>query len=141
MSVFTSAQAAQEFITAGNAIVTAKSLVTGRHFTYRVKAPSGGTPTSLRFVSVLTGANNERDYEYVGTLNEGGHFRHGTKSRISPDALSVKAFAWVWAALRAGTIPAEAEVRHEGRCGRCGRTLTTPESLESGIGPVCEGRE
>jgi hypothetical protein len=28
-------------------------------------------------------------------------------------------------------------VWHEGRCGRCGRKLTVPESIESGFGPEC----
>ena len=26
---------------------------------------------------------------------------------------------------------------HEGRCGRCGRKLTVPESIEAGYGPEC----
>jgi hypothetical protein len=26
---------------------------------------------------------------------------------------------------------------HEGKCGRCGRLLTVPSSIESGIGPEC----
>jgi len=26
------------------------------------------------------------------------------------------------------------------RCGRCGRVLTVPESVESGFGPECIGR-
>jgi hypothetical protein len=33
------------------------------------------------------------------------------------------------------------ELWHEGRCGKCGRALTVPESIESGLGPVCESRE
>jgi hypothetical protein len=28
-------------------------------------------------------------------------------------------------------------VHHENHCGRCGRTLTVPESVERGIGPDC----
>jgi len=28
-------------------------------------------------------------------------------------------------------------VFHEGACGRCGRTLTVPESIASGFGPEC----
>jgi hypothetical protein len=34
----------------------------------------------------------------------------------------------------------ELAVYHEGRCGACGRRLTTPESISSGLGPVCAGR-
>lgn len=29
------------------------------------------------------------------------------------------------------------EIWHEGKCGRCGRQLTVPESIESGFGPEC----
>ena len=29
------------------------------------------------------------------------------------------------------------EFRHEGRCGRCGRALTVPESIDTGFGPHC----
>lgn len=30
--------------------------------------------------------------------------------------------------------------REIGHCGHCGRTLTNPESIERGIGPVCAGK-
>jgi len=30
--------------------------------------------------------------------------------------------------------------RELGHCGHCGRTLTNPESLEAGIGPICRGK-
>lgn len=33
------------------------------------------------------------------------------------------------------------EVSEERECRRCGRKLTTPESIEAGIGPECEQRE
>jgi hypothetical protein len=47
------------------------------------------------------------------------------------------AFAWFWDRLRNGNLPEQVEVHHEGRCGRCGRALTVPESIESGFGPEC----
>jgi hypothetical protein len=39
--------------------------------------------------------------------------------------------------------PKEAMLRYGkelGHCGHCGRTLTNPESIEAGIGPVCRGK-
>ena len=33
------------------------------------------------------------------------------------------------------------EVHFEARCRKCNRELTTPESVQSGIGPICAGRD
>ena len=51
--------------------------------------------------------------------------------------------AKIAAALKGGWYASKAEtvqVWHEGRCGKCGRKLTVPESLTSGLGPECAGR-
>ena len=29
------------------------------------------------------------------------------------------------------------EIWHEGKCGKCGRPLTVPSSIENGLGPSC----
>ena len=29
------------------------------------------------------------------------------------------------------------KVFHSGKCGKCGKKLTTPESIKSGLGPYC----
>ena len=60
-------------------------------------------------------------------------------SKIGEDADSAKAWRWFDANLQAGRVPEQLEVWHEGRCGRCGRALTVPESIERGIGPECVG--
>lgn len=115
------------FALAGNATLTVRSARTGQRFTYKVTARS-----RLYFVGVLTGADNTRDYRYLGTIFSNG-FRLTAKSKINADAPSAIAFTWLaqnWESERV-------EIWHEGFCGRCGRKLTVPESIESGIGPVC----
>ena len=89
------------------------------------------------FVQLLTGSDNESDYTFFGTIFADGSFRLSRKSPIGPDAPSVKGFDWIWRHLQAGNLPETVEVHHEGRCGRCGRALTVPESIESGFGPEC----
>lgn len=115
------------------------------------------------FAAVLTGEDNESDkaYTYLGTIwGEAADLRyaHGWKSRIGRDAPSALAAAWIvrnFAALEAvllaggeredaGDDLADAlapllrvEFWHEGRCGRCGHRLTVPESIETGLGPIC----
>lgn len=130
-----------KFMLAGNAYVTFQSARTGTRFTYRVvKSDHTGEPNDRRpthFVSVLTGPDN---YEYLGCIYGRTMYSHGRKSRVAVDAPSNVALTWVWRRLSGGSMHPELDVYHEGRCGKCGRRLTTPESIESGLGPVCGGR-
>jgi hypothetical protein len=118
------------YVLAGKATVTIRSTKTGQRFTYRVKKSDGDRP--VYFVSLLNGADNTDNYAYVGTIFDNG-FRVTRKSRVAPDAPSVVAFAFFSTHMEDARI----EVWHEGACGRCGRVLTVPESIESGLGPVC----
>jgi len=130
------------FILGGNATVTFKSTKTGTHFTYKIRRAKDG---NVHFVSVLSGPDNTSDFRYIGCIfpegSKGGVFRHTKKSTVSPDANSFKAFAWSWHNILHGngSVPDTIEVYHEGRCGKCGRKLTTPESIKCGLGPVCRG--
>jgi Family of unknown function (DUF6011) len=135
-AAFTAAGVTIKYMLAGNAIVTFESGKTGVHFTYRLQAPKPGKggPVS-HFVAVLTGPDT---YTYMGCVYNSKFYSHGKNSKIGSDATSAKAFAWVWKKLSGGTMPTDLEVFHEGRCGRCGRRLTTPRSCEVGIGPECE---
>ena len=144
------ASATVRYVLAGNAYVTFQSAKTGVHLTYHVRRAEprqGDSRPAPWFVSVLTGPDH---YEYLGTVFQGVQphqvqpehvhdyvFVHGCKSRISRDAKSAQAFAWVWGKLTAGRMPEVLSVYHEGRCGRCGRRLTTPESITTGLGPEC----
>lgn len=132
----TTPEAACLFIFAGNATVTLRSKVTGSRFTYKVRESDDG---SVFFVSVLNGPDNWQNYQYIGQFR-GPDYSHGRKSKVSPDAPSAKAFAWFALRLRAGIIPDVLEVWHEGRCGACGRKLTVPESIATGLGPECSDR-
>jgi len=133
--------AAKRFLLAGNARVTFVSEKTGARFTYRVRSKKTDDGSAVHFVGVLTGSNNEDDYTFLGTIFDGAKFVHGKKAKIAPTAPSAKAFGWAWSHLATGALPPSCEVHHEGRCGRCGRGLTVPESIESGLGPICAGKE
>jgi hypothetical protein len=124
---------ARQFIRAGRAIFTLVSKTTGARFTYNVNASEDG---NVHFVAVLRGSDNSGDYDYLGTIRR-DLFAHGKKSRIAADAKSAAAFKWVWQALSQGHMPRTIEFWHEGACGRCGRRLTVPASIESGFGPEC----
>lgn len=133
-------EAIKRYVTAGRAVFTLVSERTGARFTYRIntKKDKDGNPTDFYFVSVLTGPQNTNDYTYLGCLR-GGEYLRDRKLRIGSDAPSRRAFEWFWARLNRGMDLTECECWHEGRCGRCGRALTVPSSITTGLGPVCAG--
>lgn len=127
------------FVLAGRTIFTLVSSKTGQRFTFRVRAPRQDSrvdyDADVRFVDVLVGPDNSSDYRYLGAIR-GGVFVVGRKSAVGADAPSAKAFAWFWSHVDDPRV----EVWHAGRCGRCGRQLTVPESVALGLGPECSGR-
>lgn len=133
----------KDFILAGRAVFT----VAGRdkRFTFRVNAkpPQEGSRYTepSYFVSVLTGGG-ERPYAYVGILDtRNGQVKFTKGSTIKPTAPAAIALQWTLARVWAGqALPAPAAIYHEGRCGRCGRPLTVPESILTGFGPECARR-
>lgn len=120
------------------------------------------------FAKVMTGSDNEaeKSYSYVGFVKgAAGADRHfiygGAKAKVGRDTPSVKAVEWLVTAMAtldavladgpaaedagdrlAGALArlGQVELWHEGVCGRCAHRLTVPESIESGLGPVCMTR-
>jgi len=125
----------QKFLTGGNATVTIVNPETGNRFTYKIRQKDNDGAKTPFFVSVLSGQDNESDFSYIGFIRDGDFIHGGRKARAGSGAPSVRAFSWFW---RNRQNPSPAEVWHEGRCGRCGRKLTVPESIEDGFGPTCK---
>jgi hypothetical protein len=132
----------RQFTLAGLATLTLKSTRTGAHYTFKVKqAPADeatGEEKALWFVSVL--ADSDR-YMYVGCIaGAAENFKLTGGSKFTEAAGCTKAWRYFWAGIQTGVVKPELEIRHEGRCGRCGRELTTPESVDTGFGPECADR-
>ena len=129
----------RKFLLAGEAVVTIKSLRSGEHLTLRFRHTENRA--GAYFIDALRGPDNTRDYVYVAycSVNGGGALR--LRKVVEGSALRAH-LEWfldaVWSE-EDGLFRA-AEVRHAGRCGRCGRLLTTPESIDTGLGPTCSGR-
>jgi len=124
----------------------------GGRVTLRFRRPKGrdGKPFSAVMVDVMTGSDNEGDYAFAGSLR-GATMNISAKSKC-PAAKAKMAKAvldWTLARVEGGhpLVGAKTDgtafsvrVLHEGRCACCGRKLTVPESIDTGIGPVCAGR-
>ena len=128
----------KNFVFGGNATITLESAKTGKHFTFKVRVAKKDDDTAPFFVSVLNGPDNYANYSYVGIINsERDSFRLTQKSKVGADAISFKAFNFFFANLKKGKVPADLNIYHSGKCGRCGRLLTHPNSIITGLGPEC----
>lgn len=145
---FTDIRSVRRFIFAGNATITLVSKKTGARFTYKIKQAKN-EDDSLRefwFVSLLRGPDNDSDsdYQYLGYFGKWRSYWYGQKSKISAEAPSAKAFDWFAKSMfhwddekRVAALFEGLEIWHEGKCGRCNRKLTVPDSIASGFGPEC----
>jgi hypothetical protein len=146
--MFTDATAALDFMLAGKSRFTLTSKVSGTSFTFKVDAPknreTGEVDRSILFVKVLTGPNNswDGDWDFIGFIRPqtGIHPTLVGGKKGKPRSPSFIAMDWTLHMLQHGEIPEALEIRHEGKCGRCGRTLTRPDSIDSGFGPECSSK-
>jgi hypothetical protein len=130
----------RKFLRAGRATFTIQSVATGKHFTYRIVRKPGARP--LYFASVLVAPDA---YAYIGTSSDldGHDLRATARSSVRESAPSFRALAWFLRELGRTAddgVPQDVIFRHEGKCGRCGRELTHPESIDIGLGPECAQR-
>lgn len=134
-------QEVKDFVLGGRAIFTIRSQATGKRFTYRLYRSA--KKKNIYFLSLLTGPNNLNDYSYMGLIDSNyGLLPIRTKgSEIGEDAVSYKAISFFLRGLNLyPPVLSGIDFFHEGRCCRCARTLTVPESITRGIGPECASR-
>lgn len=133
-----------DFIKAGKAIISVLNEATGAHRTFKVTKPKQG---GVFFVRILSNKDHEDErhrWLYVGMITERDRFVLTRKSAVDKGSIEFKSFDWLLnAAKRWKSGSAEyptVKVFHEGKCGRCGRPLTDPASIERGYGPECVKR-
>lgn len=113
------------------------------HYTYRVSLkPASGKYKDKWFVSYLTGPDNTRSYSYMGVVDpELGEVRLTDKSKVNEKSfvfrLINRVLDLVWKDDIKPLVDQGFHLHHEGKCCRCARKLTTPDSILRGIGPEC----
>lgn len=122
---------AARFMTGARAYFTLRSTKTGTRYTFKVKQPKD--KSDVRFISVL---DSDNSYAYMGMVKN-GKFGTTSKSKVAETDPRFQAFKWTRDFLATGKFPSTLEFWHEGKCACCGRRLTVPASIETGIGPEC----
>lgn len=136
----------KNFIFAGNAIFTVINETTGNRFTFRIRKAGWGTSnvkSDIFYVSVLTGSDNNTCYSFLGSYFAGKSqmYHHSPKSKIGASAHSNKVIDWFFNFYTKNpNLYSTVKVYHSGKCGKCGKKLTTPDSIKSGLGPYCSNR-
>lgn len=128
-----------------NGRITIENRASGDYRTFQIKTQpkDSNFMPGLRLVSLLTGADNENDYETFGILQPTGVITLW-KSKRTPAYFAFCSLLLdrsYGENMRSVKAPLGYAYHYEGRCRVCNRALTTPESISSGIGPVCSGRE
>ena len=139
---FTTATEALDFIFSGKAKPTLTS-ASGNHFTFKIDA---GKDDDIFFVKVLNGPDNSwnGDWQFIGFVKAVAGIPTScllAGKKGHPNSTSFKALSWALAHLNRGDIPADLTIQHNDKCGACGRELTDPVSVATGLGPICAGRK
>lgn len=113
-----------EFFSGGNAQFTVRYF--GKHFYYQIKKPRQNMPFFIRTNSKYVGA-------YRPATND---IKFSPKSFYRETAEEVQALLWAFETIKKKEYTDN--IFHAGKCCRCGRFLSTPESVANGIGPECD---
>jgi hypothetical protein len=125
-----------QFVLGGNSTFTVVSKRTGSRLTFKV---GFWEERNMYIVKVLTGPDNENDYRKLGKIKNGifSLTDAARENGFTVETRSFSVFSWLLRNLQSEKIDDQIEIWHAGRCGRCGRKLTVPESIETGLGPEC----
>lgn len=140
---FENAADVRTFLAGGNAKLTLSSAATGNHYTYHIKQgwdhDANKRDTSTPFFVYVRNGPDPDDYMYIGFIPKGTtELAAGKKG--CPEAESFNALSWTLGHLANDTIPDQLTIQHSGSCSMCGRELTVPESIATGLGPVCRAK-
>lgn len=117
-----------------NGVFSIKSTKTGDHRTFRVRIQKqdAAFAPGKRILGLLTGSDNTNSYTNFAFVDDFGIHIWGKKQTET-----YLAYARMLENLAKHEANKLIEVHAETTCRCCNRKLTTPESVISGIGPIC----
>ena len=122
-----------------NGTVTLINKETTTHTTIKIATVKKGNLKGKRIMSQLVGSDNENSYQGFAFINENDTI-HIWRSKATDKRRKI---AEIVRSLMlegdASRYADKVEMKLSKRCMRCNRKLTTPQSIEDGIGPICIG--
>ena len=123
----------------------------GEHKTFQVKTWGEDHPFApgARVISLMTGSDNEKHYTGLGWVNDNGIKLWAKRANKVNDYLTKLLWAAGEAIEQTEDVQLETSFEFSGRkytvllakkCLKCNRKLTTPDSIRTGIGPICAGK-
>ena len=132
------------YLSAGNATFTLESTKIDKRYTYKVYHRKNDKCENRYIISVMYGPNNNDDFKYLGLwYKDTGVFKvpASRQSTVDTSGWQYKMFnTFIKLLYTDALIPDTCKFYKSGKCACCGRKLTTPESIELGIGPDCYER-
>lgn len=122
-----------------NGVITIENQKTGEHRTFKIETMAEDSPFApgQRVLSILVGPNNEFNYESFAFVTKGVQPRVHVwkKHRTSEWAKYGPFLEQLHNMVKKHPF---IQVKWAGRCIRCNRLLTSPQSIRDGIGPKCK---
>jgi len=128
-----------ESIATHNGKITISNPETGNHRTFRIKTQKDDArfAPGERIIGLLNGLDNESDYLSFGFVKPDGRIIVWRKHQ----GTVFERYARMLQHLEYECDKFGLVAQWSATCRKCNRELTTPESIESGIGPVCAGKD
>ena len=120
-----------------NGVITVENTVRGTHRTFQIKTQKADAKFAPgeRILSLLTGPDNTSSYTQIAFVKDDGRVYLWRRYQTEQYERLIRVLQRPNHYRTLGCV-----YHYEGRCRVCNRLLTTPESVQTGIGPVCAGR-
>lgn len=131
---------ALQFILAGKCEFVLHSTKTGEDFKFAMTKQQTKEDENKYIYFLNTMHGYEKTYAGVVWFDDKAQefkFSQGKKGQIDNKNLSIRSLIFVLNKLLKEETVQYLDVFHVGRCGKCGKKLTTPESILTGLGPTC----
>lgn len=127
----------KEYILGGNCTFTVLSTKLGERYTYKIQKDK--KHDGRYFCRVLYGPDNEKDYRYLGLFySDSMKLTPSKRTAVDASGRRFKMLKYfLFYLYNDQPLPDTCKFYPSGRCARCGKKLTTPESIVRGFGPEC----